>query len=281
MMKVLVGVGSTVVVLALVVFLIWPIVRHRTTFPGGTLSVRDADPQRWGLRGAEQVRITTDDGVRLHSWWVPADPGTARCGAVIYFHGNANTIAPRAWVGRRFAARGVDILMLDYRGYGLSSGRPSEEGLALDARAAWHYVLEERGVDPGRLVLLGHSLGSAVATELALERDAAGLILGAPFPGLPAAFAAHLPWLPVGLLPWTEDRFEVGGRIGDLGMPVLILAGERDALVTPDLSRRVFTAAPEPRRLAMVDAEHNTLLGHRDSWAAIDRFLAETLGCGG
>ncbi len=274
--KILAGVSTAAALVALVLLVLWPLLRHQLLYPGGRMAPDEGDPARWGLERAERAWIAAEDGVRLHGWWVPADTtARPRCGAVLYFHGNANTIAPRAWVGRSLAALGFDALLLDYRGYGLSEGRPSEAGLRRDARAAWSYVVQEKGVDPSVLVLLGHSLGSAVATDLALERPAAALVLGAPFPSAPELFRAHAPWLPLSLLPWRDGRYEAGSRVRALAMPILVALGERDAVVPPALSRRVFAAAPEPARLVVTAAGHDTLLGDPAVWAALEAFLAE------
>ncbi|MFW5946961.1 MAG: alpha/beta hydrolase [Gemmatimonadota bacterium] len=265
---------------AVLLLALWPFLRHQLMYPGGRMRADQADPKLWGLPTAEEVRIETADGVTLHGWWIPAaGPRADARGAVIYFHGNASTIGPRAWLGGRLARRGVHVLLFDYRGYGLSDGRPGEAGLRRDARAAWDHVVEARGVPPERIVLMGNSLGSAVATDLALDRhDAAALILSAPFPDFPALFRHHAPWLPLRLLPWRSNRWEAGSRVGALAMPVLIALGELDRVVPPHLSRAVYDAASEPRRLVVTDAEHNTLVAEPAFWHAIDEQLDDALG---
>lgn len=271
--------AATLLVAALLALVVWPFLRHQVIYPGGRLNPDEGDPALWGLPDAEQVRFEASDGVSLHGWWVPASVSEP-CGAVVYFHGNANTIAPRAWLGRDLARLGVDVLLFDYRGYGVSEGRPSADGLRRDARAAWSYVVEERGVAPERLVLFGHSLGSAVATQLAMERPAAGLIVGAPFPDFPTLFGHHAPWLPLRVLPWRDGRYDVGSRIDELRIPVLMAIAENDEVIPPDISRTVYDRAPEPRRLVTVPAEHATLVAHPEVWRELERFLEERLGCG-
>ncbi|MEJ2504247.1 MAG: alpha/beta hydrolase, partial [Gemmatimonadota bacterium] len=120
-------IGAVVVLSAAALFLVWPALLRSSTYPGGRLAPGQGDPALWGLPDGEEVRLTAADGVRLPGWWIPARTADA-CGAVVYFHGNANTIAPRAWLGRALAERGLDVLLFDYRGYGLSEGRPSEAG---------------------------------------------------------------------------------------------------------------------------------------------------------
>lgn len=275
----------TILVLLAGVFAVfgWQLLIPRLTYYPEGLTEAEGRPGRWGLSGAAEARVATEDGLSLHGWWVPADPrDRSRCdAAVIYFHGNAGSIAGRAGIARELSRRGLDVLLFDYRGYGRSEGRPSEAGFRRDAEGALRYVVEEQGVPASRVVLMGQSLGSAVAARLALDHPAAALVLGAPFPGLPAAVGHHAPWLPVRLLRWREGRYEGGSGLADLRMPLLVLLGERDTLVPPALTERVFAAAPEPRTLVRVDADHNTLVMHPASWVALDDFLRRHLGCGG
>jgi hypothetical protein len=277
LLLVLAGVGLVAVAFALA----WPVILPWLTYVPERLTAESGRPARYGLTTATEVWVETGDAVRLHAWWVPTDPaGRPPCdAAAIYFHGNAGSIAGRAPIARSLALRGLDVLLFDYRGYGRSEGRPSGPGLVADAEAAWRFVVEEQGVPPDRVVLIGNSLGSAVAAALALDHGAGGLVLGAPFPGLPAAITRHAPWLPVRLLRWTGGRYDAGDRIDRLRMPLLVLIGERDTMIPPELSERVFERAPEPKRRVQIDADHNTLIGHPTAWAAIDRFLAEHLGC--
>lgn len=259
--------------------LLWPATRHKFIYPGGRLAPDRADPKLHGLPRSEQVWLEAEDGVRVHAWWTPAQ-GAPR-GAVVYCHGNAESMATRAWIADSLAARGFDVLLFDYRGYGLSEGRAEEEGLARDARAAWRHVVEDRGAAPGRVILMGHSLGSAVAARLTLSLDdddaPAGLIVGSPFPDMPALFRHHAPWLPDAALRWRTDHHAAGSRLAELDVPLLVLIGDADATIPPAFSRRVFEAAGEPKRLAAAPAGHGELMGHPDVWAAIDRFLAEVL----
>ncbi|MDX1674196.1 MAG: alpha/beta fold hydrolase [Longimicrobiales bacterium] len=314
--KLLVAAGAVGAVMVLGA-LLWPLARHRLIYPGGILSLDRADPAAHGLPRSEQVWLEADDGVRLHAWWTPAE-GEAR-GTVVYCHGNAETLATRAWLADRLSRLGVHVLLFDYRGYGLSQGRASEEGLARDARAAWRHVTRDRETPPDRVVLMGHSLGSAVATRLALElqgdgdgpagdrgdgydigrgRDRSGpsgetaveiettapaaLVVGAPFPDMPTLFAHHAPWLPDIALRWRSDRHAAGSRLRRVGVPVLALIADGDEVVPPALSREVIDAASiqadgHTLRLVTVPAQHGTLMGHPDVWAALDRFLDAVL----
>ena len=264
--------------LLLLAALLWPLARHRFIYPGGSLSAARSDPALYGLADSEELWLTADDGVRLHAWWTPAR--TDARGAVIYCHGNAETLVTRAWVAERLARLGYHTLLFDYRGYGLSDGRASEEGLARDARAAWRHVVEERRVAPDRVVLMGHSLGSAVATRLALELQdgPAALVVGSPFPDMPTLFAHHAPWLPGIALRWGRDRHDAGSRIAEVRAPTLIVIGSEDQVIPPEISRAVAAAAESGRADAgvervMVPADHGSVMGHPEVWRRLEAFL--------
>ncbi|MCU1626618.1 MAG: hypothetical protein JWP64_1567 [Pseudonocardia sp.] len=152
------------------------------------------------------------------------------------------------------------MLLLDYRGYGGNPGTPTEEGLAADARAAHHHLTAERGVDPRRLVLLGESLGAAVATRLALERPVGALVLRSPFTSLADVAATHYPYLPVRAL--LRDRFPIEDTVGSVPAPVIVVAGGADEIVPPARSRAVAAAAGAPY-VEVPGARHNDPdLGH-------------------
>ena len=282
--------------IAVLAALLWPLLRHRAIYPGGVLTEAMSHPSMHGLEGAEEVWLEAGDGVRIHAWWTPAREGPARedapsRGTVLYAHGNAETMATRAWIADRLRRRGFDVLMFDYRGYGLSEGRASEEGLARDARAAWRHVVEERGVAPHRIVLMGHSLGSAVATRLALEVERgkvhrgehgsgddgpAALVVGSPFPDMPTLFRHHAPWLPGFLLRWRTNTLDAGSRLGRVNAPVLVLIGTGDETIPPAISRSVVEAARGARtlRVETVPADHASLMAHDRVWRALEDFMA-------
>lgn len=247
-------------------------------YPSG-LSREQADPAAWGLPRAEQAWIRAADGPRLHAWWVPARGQGERRGAVIYFHGNAGHLAGRAEIARRWAERGLDVLLLDYRGYGRSEGRPSEEGLYRDGEAAYRHLRRERGVPAGRLLLHGHSLGGAVAVRLAARHPTAGLVVSAGFSTLPSLASRLYSWLPGrAFRGWERNRFDSESRIGAVDAPVLAVAGGRDDIVATEEVRRLYEAAEEPKRwLEVTAARHNDLLDRRGFWRAAEAFAADVL----
>jgi len=233
------------------------------------------------LPGSQEVTLDTEDGIRLHAWFVPA-PTAGRGPAVVVCNGNAGNRALRAPLAAALSRAGLSVLLFDYRGFGGNPGRPSEDGLAADARAAQAWLAARPEVDPRRIAYFGESLGAAVALRLAVERPPAALVLRSPFTSLTDVGRLHYPWLPVGLL--LADRYPSADRATDLTVPVLVVAGERDRIVPAALSRRLYDAAAEPKRFVLVPgADHNdaALLDGRELVGEILRFLEGTAVLGG
>ncbi|HKC13881.1 MAG TPA: alpha/beta hydrolase [Vicinamibacteria bacterium] len=228
-------------------------------------------PEDYGLV-FEEVSLAAEDGVRLHAWWLPlARPRFT----ILFAHGNAGNISHRLDRARLLASRlSAQVFLFDYRGYGRSEGKPDEQGTYRDARAAHRHLTETRGVPPDRLVLFGESLGSAVALNLALERAAGALVLESPFTSIRDMARLLLPWLP--LSPFLRTRYDNLAKVGRLKVPLLVVHGDRDEVVPFAQGRRVFEAAPEPKRFhRIVGAGHNDtyLRGGEAYWEALDEFL--------
>src|SRR6266542_1307338 len=235
------------------------------------------------LPGVQEVVFDTEDGIRLGGWFLPAR-GAGRRPAVLVCNGNAGNRALRAPLAAALSRAGLSVLLFDYRGYGGNPGRPSEDGLAADARAAQAWLAARPEVDPGRIAYLGESLGTAVALRLAVERPPAALVLRSPFTSLADVGRLHYPWLPVKLL--LTDRYASAARVAQLTAPVLVIAGERDGIVPATLSRRLYDAATVPKRFVLVPgADHNdaALLDGRQAVGEILGFLERTavLGASG
>jgi uncharacterized protein len=219
-------------------------------------------PTAAGLEAAD-VTIHTADGERLHAWWVPARaPSLAH---VLLFHGNAGNVGDRVAHLELLSAAGLDVLAFDYRGYGRSTGRPSERGLHLDARAARDTLLGRDGVEPSRVIYLGESLGGAVALALALELPPSGLILQSAFTSVRDMARLHYPLIPPALVP---DAYPSLRLITALPAPLLVLHGARDAVVPVIHGEALFEAAPGPKRMHVFPgAGHNDLLAEAgDEW---------------
>jgi pimeloyl-ACP methyl ester carboxylesterase len=274
--------------LAVPIGLLWAFQHHLIYLP----SSGAVPPAASVLPGAEDVAFQTADGLRLGGWFVPARPGPGapagavdnlgrppfrsatlppdgappakdqaaarpqRGAAVLVCNGNGGDRSMRAGLADGLSRLGLAVLLFDYRGYGGNPGRPSEAGLAADARAALGYLAGRPEVDPDRIVYLGESLGAAVALRLATERPPAALVLRSPFASLAEVGRRHYPILPVSLL--LRDRYDAASLAGRLRAPLLVVAGGRDRIVPPSHSRRLFAAAPEPKRLVVLDgADHN------------------------
>jgi fermentation-respiration switch protein FrsA (DUF1100 family) len=219
-------------------------------FPTRELAVEPAD---FDLE-ATHLDIRTEDGERLDGWWIRA-PAPSR-GHVLFCHGNGGNIGDRLDNVRLLAEAGFDLLLFDYRGYGRSSGRPSEEGTYRDARAARSVLLEQAGVEASRVLYLGESLGGAIAVNLALGFPPRGLILQSAFTSVRDTAVEHYPFLPGFLVP---DAYPSHKRVGHLRSPLLVLHGEADEVVPVSHARALYQAAPEPKRLELLAG-----VGHND-----------------
>lgn len=233
-------------------------------------------PGEWGAaRGSrfpvEEVPLSTPDGEALVCWHlrVPSPRAT-----LLFFHGNAGNLTHRLDALETLGGIGVDAFLLGYRGYGRSTGRPSERGLYVDAETAHRHLTGKAGVPADRLVLLGESLGCAVAIDLATKRPCAGLVLQSPFASVREMATQVLPFPPIR---WIVPRkFDNLGKIGSIAAPKLFLASRRDEIVPWRQTRALFEAAKgEKTWVEFDDAGHNELfLLHRGEWAeAIARFV--------
>jgi fermentation-respiration switch protein FrsA (DUF1100 family) len=205
---------------------------------------------------AERVEIPSTDGVRLVAWIIPADPPAAGARWLLICHGNAGNLSnvgrPAHYAGLR--ALGLNLLAFDYRGYGESGGKPSERGLYDDAGAAYRYLREVRRVPPERIVLFGHSLGSAVAVDLAVHEPAAGLVLDGALASVVGRAQEVYPYVPVRLV--ARSRFLSIEKIPHVRMPKLFLHARADEVIPFAHGRRLFEAATEPKTFVALRGGH-------------------------
>ena len=199
-------------------------------------------PAAAGLVGVDALEIAAPDGARVVAWHGRAKAGQP---TLLYFHGNGGSLAARVPRIERFMAEGWGVFMMTYRGYGGSTGSPTEADNVADAKRAYD-MLVARGVDPRAIFLYGESLGTGVAVQVALEKAAAGLILDAPYTSTVDVAAMRFPMLPV--RPFVLDRYDSASRIGQLRMPVLILHGALDQIIPVPMGRALARLAPEPKR---------------------------------
>jgi fermentation-respiration switch protein FrsA (DUF1100 family) len=249
--------------------LIWLTQRRLIYFP----SILLPSSAEAGLANAEVVSFATPDGLRLDAWFLGMSEPPPRF-TVIVFNGNAGNRADRAPLAISLRRQGLQVLLVDYRGYAGNPGMPSEEGLAADARAALAYLQGRTDVDRSRIVYFGESLGTAVAVRLAVEHTPAALILRSPFTSLVDMGRHHYPILPVRLL--LRDRFTSLDRVQDLRCPVLVIAGGRDAIVPIEYSRHLYAAIAAPKTFVeLPSADHNDyeLLAGDEMIRAIASFL--------
>jgi uncharacterized protein len=212
-------------------------------------------PDQAGLRFRD-LAFETTDGEQLHGWWIAAR--TESLGHLLLCHGNAGNVGDRILHAAVLTTAGFDVLLFDYRGYGHSSGSPSEEGSYLDARAALACLLEQPNVDARQVFYLGESLGGAVAVDLALARPPTGLVLVSTFTSVRELGRVHYPFLPAPLIP---DAYPTIRRIHGLHAALLILHGARDEIVPLAQGRALFEAAPGPKRMHVFPgAGHNDIL---------------------
>ena len=229
--------------------------------------------------GAESVWFTSADGTRLNGWYfkagTSADPPT-----IIYFHGNGGNVTNLGWLGQSFAKREFNVLVFDYRGYGLSDGEVGDErGLYFDGAAALRYVLNEKHVAPNRIVLYGQSLGTTVATETATRCACGALILESGFSSASSLASRILPFLPRSLHFLGRNRFESARKLKDIHIPVLIAHGDPDLTIPTAEGRALYAAANEPKKLIIVPgAGHSVFSSAGPAYLdQLERFIRDAM----
>ncbi|MBU4271085.1 MAG: alpha/beta hydrolase [Planctomycetes bacterium] len=217
----------------------------------------------------EDVWFQSEDGSRLHGWYVPHPNPRA---TVLFCHGNAGNITHRDGVLEVLHDYvGASVLIFDYRGYGQSAGRPTGPGVLADARAARAWLAAREKIPERDVVLMGESIGGAVAVDLAARDGARGLVLESSFDALPEVAAYHYPWLPVRWL--MRTRFDSAGAIGRYHGPLLQAHGDADTIVPLRCGRRLFKAANEPKRFILLPGhDHNDPMP-REYYDALASFL--------
>jgi len=235
------------------------------------------------LPGARDVTLTTSDDVSLGAWYLPAT-GPCRA-AVLVAQGNGGNRAGRAPLAQAIADRGFGVLLFDYRGYGGNPGAPSAAGLALDARAARTFLLEEAGVAPGDLIYLGESIGTGVASELAVEHPPAALVLRSPMTSfadvVEALYGVRVGWV-------LRDRYPVREDVAHLQVPIAVVYGGGDTMVpmaqSKEVARVARDAGAQVVETEVPGADHNDAILAQgsvlmDALAAVAK-LAGVTGCG-
>ena len=257
-------------VLAGYVYLMQPRLIYYPDMPGRDIEVT---PGTIGL-DYEDITLGTADGERLHGWFVPHPSARA---TLLFAHGNAGNISHRLESIRLFHDLGLAVLIFDYRGYGLSSGTTTEQGTYRDADAVWHYLVDERGIPPGAVVLFGRSLGAAVIADLAARTHPGAVILESAFTSVPDMAARLYPWLPVRWL--ASYRYDNAGKIREITAPVQLIHSRDDEIIPFSQGERLYAAANEPKRFLELHGGHND--GFHVSRGiygpAVNEFIGESL----
>jgi fermentation-respiration switch protein FrsA (DUF1100 family) len=240
--------AAVVFAFGIVVLLIYALQDRLVYFPTREL---ETTPRALGV-DYEDVWLTTEDGVRLHGWFVATPAARA---TVLFFHGNGGNISHRLERIMIFRQLCLNVLLFDYRGYGRSDGEPSEQGTYRDARAAWRYLTETRGLSPSTIILYGESLGGAVATHLAAGQTPRAVVVESSFSSAIDLGAEVYPWLPVRWI--SRYVYPSAQNLEHIQAPVLIIHSRDDEIVPFRHGQVLFAAAHEPKELLEIHGGHN------------------------
>ncbi|OGS96347.1 MAG: lysophospholipase [Gallionellales bacterium RIFCSPLOWO2_02_FULL_57_47] len=220
----------------------------------------------------EDIHLKTADGIDLHGWYVPAPQPR---GTVLFLHGNAGNISHRLDSIEMFYRLGYSTLIFDYRGYGNSGGKPTEQGTYRDAEAAWRYLTEQRHIPECRIVLFGESMGGAVAAWMAARQNPAALVISSGFTSVPDLGQQLYPYLPVRLL--ARIRYDTRESLRSVTAPVLIAHSKADDIIPYEHGRALFAAANPPKQFLDLAGGHNDgFIFMRETWVkALGDFLGE------
>ena len=238
---------SFVAVALLIFFFIRFLEQKSLYFPFPTLEIT---PQDMSME-YEDVHLTASDGTKLHGWFIPSESSKA---AVLLAHGNGGNISHRLEKLKMLHDTDLDILIFDYRGYGLSSGSPSEDGIYLDVQAFYDYLVNEKNLSADSIIGYGESLGGAVIINLAKGYRLGGIILEGAFTSVPDMARKLIPFMPSALL---KTRFDSFNKIGTIKVPKLFFHSTSDEVVPFELGRRLFEAAQGPKEFVQLHGGHN------------------------
>ncbi len=244
----------TILVLLVLIYAMFPALEKKLIYFPLRYPEGYWDPSTFGIE-AEDCSFAAADGVRLHGWYFRTS-GERQPRTLLWFHGNAGNITHRLDNIRLLLDRGIDVFIFDYRGYGKSEGEPDEEGIYLDGRAAFDFLVREKGVAAKRIVFFGRSLGSAVAVDVAIEKPPGGIILETAFPDARSMAKLLVPILPIG--PFMSTKFDNIGKIRNIHIPLLFIHGDRDRIVPYEYGKKLYEAANQPKEFyAIPGADHN------------------------
>ena len=257
---------SIYVLLALMLYLFQGRMVFLSNFPGRALTASPADI---GL-DYENVSLTTSDNERLHGWYIPVESSR---GVVLFFHGNAGNISHRLDSIKIFHEVGLSTLIIDYRGYGQSTGKTSEQGTYLDAQAAWDYLVNRRRISPDRIIIFGRSLGGAIGAWLGVNNTPAGVIIESSFSSGADMARRLYPFLPVSLL--TRLQYPVVDYASRLNSPVLVIHSIHDEIIPFSMGQAIYAAVNQRKEFLQLRGDHNNgfLISEEDYVAALKNFV--------
>lgn len=233
----------------------------------------ETDPSSIGLP-YEDITLQAEDGTRIHAWFIPGTGNGAGGGlSGVFCHGNAGNLSHLLETMRILRQVGIDMLYFDYRGYGKSQGKPSEVGTAMDARAAYTWLVDEKGADPKHIVAWGRSLGGAVAARLADENEVGALVLETAFTSIPEIGSHMYPMLPARWL--ATIKLPTIEHLKRIRVPVLVAHGPSDETVPYAMGRKLFETAGEPKSFLELAGGHNDffMVMGEDYVAGVELFL--------
>jgi hypothetical protein len=265
--------ASIYVLLAVVLYLLQGKMVFLSDLPGRALT---ATPGDIGLE-YEDVSLPTSDDERLHGWYVPA---TDRRGVVLFFHGNAGNISHRLDSIGIFHKLGLDTLIIDYRGYGRSTGKTNEQGTYLDAEAAWSYLINDRGIPADRIIVFGRSLGGAIGAWLGAQHTPAAMIIESSFTSGVDMARRLYPFLPVRLI--TRLRYPVAEYASRLDCPVLVVHSRNDEIIPFEMGRSIYAAVKQRKSFLELRGDHNNgfFISRHDYVTGLNSFIESVLGPG-
>lgn len=211
----------------------------------------EATPRDAGLV-YEEVHLTTVDDIKIHGWFVPHEHPRA---TLLFLHGNGGNISHRLEKLAMYHQLGLAVFIIDYRGYGLSQGSPSEPGTYLDADAAWNYLIKDKAVPENRIIFYGESLGGAVAAWLATQHQPGALILESSFTSIMDMGRHYYPYLPIRWI--SRIKYPTLDRIKQVHAPLLIIHSPTDDIVPYAQGKKLFESAHEPKSLLEITGDHN------------------------
>ncbi len=268
LLVIVVAVAGTYAAIVVLVLLL----QAKAIFPATGNVYRTPEVYGWDY---DDVRVVSAEGEQTHGWFIKAREPR---GTVLFSHGNAGNIADRLESASLFLKLGLNVLVYDYGGYGLSTGRPSEERACADIRAMWDYLTGTRGTEPGEIVLFGRSLGGGMTADLATSVKPAAVILESTFTSIPDRAAEMFPWLPMRSLIRVE--FDNAGKVPLITSPLLIVHSRDDSLIPFRHGQRLFELAREPKQFLEIRGEHNEgFVVSMETWLdGLDSFLTPLLG---